>query len=55
MGAYETEAQPEIIGGTTTQPEEVIPTPLETTDAETQTIILVMNEATYQTEEVSQF
>jgi len=46
LGSYEAKAQLEILGGITAQPEEVIPTPLETTDAKTQTIILVMNEAT---------
>ena len=30
LGAYEIEAQPEILGGKISQPKEVIPTPLET-------------------------
>ena len=55
LGAYETEAQPKILGGTVSQPKEVIPTPLETTDAKNKTIIPEMNEAICQTEEVSQF
>jgi hypothetical protein len=55
LEAYETEAQPEILGGAAAQPEEVIPTPLETTDAETQTVVPTMKEAGCQTEETSQF
>ena len=55
MGAYETEAQPEILGGTTAQPKELIPTPLETIYVETHIVIPVMNKVAYQNEEVSQF
>jgi hypothetical protein len=55
LEAYEIEAQPEIPEGAAAQPEEVIPTPLETTDEKTQTVVLAIKEASCQTEEASQF
>jgi hypothetical protein len=55
LEAYETEAQPKILEGVAAQPEEEIPTPLETTDAETQIVVLAIKEVSCKTEEAFQF